>query len=331
MRAKEVALIACPNGLGHVRRMLSLAHELRVQGAQVTIFAPKDRVNKLASIYLVKVPQIYPIDNYFERSKPYLLDFQAVKKLESEISQFDVVVSDNLLEILAVRPDSWISGSFFWHRSLKCFPQSHKQKIDDLLLNTFPRLITSSIFESDYLAEMTRIHRVGLYSFDSLTNHIGNEREDALLSCGKGGHCESITNSLLNKIIKLPKPNLNTLWIEPILYRSTMPDWIQPADYTPNMYHRLRFAVVRAGVGTLTDLIVSGVPIFTYFEEDNQEICLNASRIDRYKYGKALDNLEHAWHSAALFLDQKLSTDQMLSDRFKLDSNGAMQAAQLIL
>ena len=31
---------------------------------------------------------------------------------------------NNLIEILKVRPDAWLSGSFFWHESLNNFPEN---------------------------------------------------------------------------------------------------------------------------------------------------------------------------------------------------------------
>ena len=41
-----------------------------------------------------------------------------------------------------------------------------------------------------------------------------------------------------------------------------MPKWIQPAKYTNKMYSSLSSAIIRPGVGTISDCIINNVRMF---------------------------------------------------------------------
>ena len=114
----KVALIACSNGMGHVRRMLALAKSLNELGACPVLLAPKEKCDRLIAL-----------NNSF---KPKIINFQSTTKNKDwlsgkadnwaqalpDLSDYDSVVSDNLLEILRIREDAWLSGSFIWQYAL---------------------------------------------------------------------------------------------------------------------------------------------------------------------------------------------------------------------
>ena len=50
------------------------------------------------------------------------------------LENFDIVVSDNLIEVLEVRDDAWLSGSFFWHEITHNFPSKLKNYYLEVLL-----------------------------------------------------------------------------------------------------------------------------------------------------------------------------------------------------
>ena len=68
MSALRIALIACANGQGHVRRMLSLSLALREQGACPVLIAPQRIVQRLALICGVEMPEVIDFNSKTTRA-----------------------------------------------------------------------------------------------------------------------------------------------------------------------------------------------------------------------------------------------------------------------
>lgn len=122
MSSLRIALIACANGLGHVRRMLSLSLALRDQGASPVLIAPRSAVTRIAMTYGVESPDIIDFESRTKRLDWLAPDSSCWTDDMPSLVDFDEVVSDNLVEILTLQPRAWLSGSFFWHMALPNFP-----------------------------------------------------------------------------------------------------------------------------------------------------------------------------------------------------------------
>ena len=63
-RRNKIALIACSNGMGHVRRMLALAKSLHELGASPVLLAPKEKSERLIALNNSFNPKIINFYNF---------------------------------------------------------------------------------------------------------------------------------------------------------------------------------------------------------------------------------------------------------------------------
>ena len=329
MSSLRIALIACANGLGHVRRMLSLSLALRNREASPVLIAPSGAVQRLAMIFGVHPPEVIDFVSRTTRTDWLAPEANCWTDDLPDLESFDEVVSDNLVEILALRPHAWLSGSFFWHLALQNFPPHKAALAEELLARHRPRMLATGLFAAPYLAPKTRLHTVGLYALTHADR--ANEDRDLLISCGKGGESKSATMALLQQLASCARPGPFTVWVEPELYCKDMPAWIQPASFTPAMYGRLAAAVIRPGVGTATDALLAGVRLFMFHESDNLEMIHNARQIAEAGLGEIFVNSEDAWLAGVDFAKYRHSQDSHTASLHALDCDGAEQAAQILL
>lgn len=329
MSSLRVGLVACANGFGHVRRMLALARALEVLGASAVLLAPQQAVRSIASASRIALPQYIDFESRTTRGDWLMPEGRCWTDALPALDSFDIVVSDNLIEILAVRPQAWLSGSFFWHLALPGFPQAKAERAEALLADCRPRMISTDLFAASYLAAKTRLHRVGLYAFGSAERN--ESQTDVLVSCGRGGEVMSATQALLSSIASAARPAYVTVWVEPELYRPEMPAWMQPANFSPEMYGRLAAAVIRPGVGTVTDALLAGARLFTFHETDNLEMLGNARRLASANLAEACDGPMRAWLGAVDYARSRVAQGQHAIALQALSHEGAQQAARLIL
>jgi hypothetical protein len=327
---KNIALIACSNGYGHVRRLLLLAHALRKNGVNPVLFAPLQTVKRVAKSEMVACPRIVDFNTHTEREK--WLNGTATDWIECSpnFSEYDIVISDNLIEILLIRPDAWLSGSFFWHESLKNFPKDLKFQALNLLKKYKPRMISSGIFVSDSVRSNTQVFEVGLYAANN-NNAVHQNKRDALISCGKGGGSEIYVKEFVKLLAEREKPQFHCVWVEPSMLPNKYPDWMAPATFTHKMYQNIISAVIRPGVGTITSSLLSGSRIFPFYESGNKEMEFNALRVQSYNVGESTSTIDEAWIKAELFLVNKNSQKRHFKEIKGLDLCGAQQSAEIIL
>jgi hypothetical protein len=322
---KNVALIACSNGYGHTRRILCISSAFREIGFNTVIFAEIEKVKKLCKIMGISFPTTIDFDTQTD------LKFQLDEKIPNWINKmknldhFDYVISDNLLEILELREDALISGSFLWHKSLSNFPENKKKYYHRLIQKYNPKIFSSSFFTSDYLKEYENLYEVGLFKIGEKETRI---KENILISSGKGGRVNHITKSFILEISKNPKPNsINKLYVEPNTYNKLMPKWIQPAKYSNRMYSSLSSAIIRPGVGTITDCIINNVRMFCFYEESNFEMKSNSIRIQNSNLGYNSVKIKKAWEDALKWNQSKIG----LNGFKNIGLNGSESIVRIIL
>ena len=332
MRKQKIALIACSNGYGHVKRLLSISEAFKNKGITPTIFAQKAKVKKLSQILKINPPLIHDFDTRSDikyQVNPKSKSDEWIFKLPS-LNQFDHVISDNLLEILKIRKDAWISGSFFWHESLKNYPPNKKKYYKDLINKIKTRVVSSSLFTPNYMNKNSNLFEIGLFSFEK--NKKNEVKENLLISCGKGGDLINETKKFIRLLLNEKSLyNYNKIFIEPSLYKTKMPSQFLPASYDNKMYSSLKTAIIRPGVGTLTDCIINSVPIFCYYEKNNLEMKLNAEKVEKFGLGENSKTIEKAWNQ--IKISNNLPKRQFFkSDCFmKINLNGAKDLVQIIL
>jgi len=324
--ANHVALIACSHGLGHIRRMSLLARALIDQGIQTTIFAPKQKVEKFSN----------------GRSSIKVIDFDtgtSVSALRTcaddvwttrlpSLDKFDLVVSDNLLEILNIRPDAILSGSFLWHDALEQINPAWASIQKQLLKNFFPTMLTSSLFA------MPEIHRQTQYLplplFGSKNGDNSNSR-DILIASGRSGEADHLALDLIQILLREGLPNYRRAHIEPSLFPDYPPKWMVRASFDDQMYRDVTAAIIRPGIGAVSDALLAGCRIFPFYETGNLEMAYNAKRIHILGLGTYSESLDVLFKCCMKFLTSKsLQTIHRKNLAKHVQDNGEIIGARFI-
>ncbi len=330
MGKKNVALFTCTNGYGHIKRLLLLSEALNYSGVNTVLFTPKSCAKLIAKKEGISTFNIVDFDTHTRKQD--WLDESATKwiKLAPNLSKFDIVVSDNLIEILYIRPDAWLSGSFFWHDALDCFPVNLKEQSLALLKKYKPKMISSKLFTSDQLKAHVELYEVGLYSSNLFYNS-SDSKKDALIACGFGGAVKNEASRFVANLAKEEKTNFNQVWVEPDILPINHPDWMIPATFTEEMYKKILVSIIRPGVGTITNSLSTGARIFPFFEYENFEMTLNASKIYSAGIADKTFSIAEAWSQAEKYrVNYDLQKIHNKKLKF-LDFDGANQAAKIIL
>ena len=330
MEKKNVALIACTNGYGHIRRLLILSQALKQCGANPVLFAPLLSAKILSEKEGIVIPEIVDFDTF--TNKENWLNVTAVDWVKSapSFSDFDIVISDNLIEILHIRPDAWLSGSFFWYEDLNNFSNELKKKSLDLLTRFKPKMISSSLFTSQEIKNRTELYEVGLYAQDNLVINEKN-KHDVLIACGMGGSIKKQAREFVKLLATKEKNKFQRVWVESDIIPSNHPEWMVPATFTNEMYQNILVALIRPGVGTITNSLLAGARIFPFYEFENKEMKLNVSRIHSFGVADNTSVINDAWNKAELYrIDNQLQQEHCKSLK-NLDFDGAKQAANIIL
>ena len=322
----SVALIACSNGYGHTRRLLSIYCALKNKGIRAKLFAKKKIITDLVKLYSLSMPNYLHFDS--NTNIEHLINGKALnwEYKVPKLDKYKVVVSDNLPDILSIRKDTILSGSFLWHHSLKKINSKLKSKHEFLLSNYKPIMISSNLFSPKYLLEKTDLRKVGLFSFNKIGNTDKNQKRNLLISFGSNGDPKKFER-FLNKIIKntIIINSFNKIWIEPNLYSNNLPKNCFKASYTREMYCTLNLAIIRPGIGTITDLLENKVNMLMYFEKDNLEMQENANTIKNLNLGIILSNYTQL---VKLIKSDKYKIE---NSNFNLNFNGAKEAVNIII
>ena len=328
---EKIALIACSNGLGHVRRLVILSQELIKLGATPTLFAPLESVNRLKKSITGEFPELRDFDSHTTINDWINGDAFVWYKYLPDLSSYDTVVSDNLVEILLVRPDAWLMGSFFWHESLVDFNIKQKLYLRTMLTSRQSRVISSKLFSAPYISKYSSLYNVGLFSDKKCSIKYAKKDKNVLIACGMGGGVVGQAKLFIKLLAKEKSIPFNTVYVEPDIMPNNPPKFMIPATFTKSMYDNITVAVIRPGIGTITDSLCAGARIFTFFEEDNLEMQINSTTINNIGVGCGGSNINNAWLNACIYCN---SVDMQKKHKIhieKLDFNGVKQAAQLLL
>ena len=89
-------------------------------------------------------------------------------------------------------------------------------------------------------------------------------------------------------------------------------------------------AVIRPGVGTVTNSLLSGVKIFSFYE-NSMEMKRNAEQLDCYGVGVNAKSIRCAWNKAVSYVKDDKNKSKYVKDRSLIDFDGAIEAADIVL
>jgi len=343
--------VVCGNGLGHVRRVISVATFMLKTGfsGDIDAYLPESHIKLLGEWpdcrFFVKQRQVtiinfvYPIRhsspvslNHPRRSSNlYSHDWMNIEL--PNLKKYDVVWSDNILQVLEQRDDAILTGSFFWHEVLRTHIKKRKQlqgfvEAQTNLLSTRPTMAANEYFSTHDVRNLTDFVPVGLYRYSLLYREKTNR--GILLSCGLGGEEEAMAKEAVAKIIdeKLVPPDL--LFVEPRLLPSYFPAWIKNADFSSEMYHYCSAVVIRPGIGTISDSLISHNRIFMFLEDDSFEMTHNSKVLEKLSLGERCQDPYHAYRCAIAYVNNRDKMNAQILKTSHLRTDGVFATADLI-
>lgn len=290
----RVALIACDHGLGHVRRSVLVAEALAALGAEVDLLAPTGAADRARrSLGGSRSPQVEDIDfatlttpEGLRSGDPSTARWE--ERLPS-LERYDRVVCDTLPEVLAIRPDATLLAQFLWHDVLDGIDPAIAERAA-VLAPTAPLVIGSEPFAMPAVRALPGFTAVGMHAVA-----MGPRRSDARGLLISGGTTPAIVAALRAVVRALaedgPGPYEQVL-VDRELLPEHPPNWMTESRHTPEMYAGLAAALVRPGLGTMTELIGRGIPFWCVREAGNAELAHNAAVVERIGAGVDLGVLD---------------------------------------
>jgi hypothetical protein len=224
-----------------------------------------------------------------------------------DISSFDLVVSDNLPEILAIRPDAWLSGNFLWHEVLPGISKSYHQRANSLLETYKPKMLTYGGFSTIDNIKNLRITECAIPN--PIINQSGVPRDSLLITCGTGGEAESAFRDFVKSLTKDAIKPFSQVFVEPSLVPQDCKSWMHPARFTANMFCKTLVAICRPGFGILSDCLLHKIRMITVFEKGNHEMVRNAAFLESAGLGEKFNDL-----NAGLFVACQYASDPRLQE-----------------
>jgi len=307
----HVAVIACDHGLGHVRRCLLVSDELRTRGHDVTLLAPAGAVDRLRAAAPETAPQTA------DRAPLHVVDFATAttpaglragdaatvrwQRRLPPLDRFDRVVGDTLPEVLEIRPDAVLLAQFLWHDVLEGVDRDYRERAS-AFARTATLVVGSGPFAMPAVRDLPGFRAVGLYAGPADTT-VRAVRHDATALLIAGGATDALRAPLGALVADLAgsahdthdapdAPDAPGGWsrvhVDRELLPSGPPAWMTAATHTSEMYDEVGAAVVRPGLGTLTELLVRRARIACVREEGNAELAHNAAAVVRLGRGADL-------------------------------------------
>jgi hypothetical protein len=322
-----IAFVACSNGLGHIKRIITICNYIYSNyGITGTVFAPKKKFDHLTKILKKQKDIIYI---------PKLIDFDTETSIDSwgnsssknwkqtipSLESFKLVVSDNLLEILELRSDAIILASFFWDQIVIKNDLTTKRKN---LIKKYNPLIIGNKYLS--LTPKTKNYRgVGFCLAKRQLSH--KTKKNLLISGGKDGSDDKLINEIVKYFINNKPSSIDYILLEPRLFNISMPKYFKKADFSSDMYNSIIMAIIRPGLGTVTDCLNHQAFILSFKNFNNYELNQNIRNLKKLGVGDVFENMLEL----SLIIEKfGLKKNIFYENLSKIDFNGTKQTSEII-
>ncbi len=307
----------------------------------IDIFASLFHVNALKGWpdrdYLVQCERVRVIDfrypkDHKDKSKD-LLDKDWENIDLPSLDKYEIVWSDNIVQVLEKRPDAILTGSFFWH---EVFERNRKNGLQDfvhaqrrLVAQVKPLMAGNEYFSTPDVKSLTEFYPVGLYRYSMLFREKKNK--GILLSCGLGGEEEDVAREAVEKIIRDNIVPPDRLLVEPRLLPDRYPDWVEKADFSSEMFQYCSAVCIRPGMGTISDALIGRNRIFAFSNLDSFEMVHNCNVLEKLKVGQRCEDPFQAYIHALEFVDSKELVEKQLLRASHLRLDGVFATANLVV
>ena len=318
----KIAIVASNNGLGHIRRSVLLANKL-IKKFKVTILCSLEKVKKFK---LDKSVKIKDFDIKLYKNK-ILNKKNNIHKSFNIKEKFDLYLSDNYPEIALKNENSLMLSNFFWHDILKIntnYYKSVEKKIKDR------PILANYLFVSKYIKKNFKIRPVGFYG-NFKNRSLKKNRNGILISFGTAEmknkrYIQRFINQLKNQ-----KKRKFPIFIEPNFYQKDFKKYnLYKATYDDKMYNKIAIAIIKPGLGTITECLSRGITILTFTRGQNKEFLYNAQILERNHLGINFSYLSSAIEFACLMVKEIKFLKEKYNIAKKLHWNGEFEVIKII-
>lgn len=344
---KDAALIACDNGLGHVRRCYLIGLELAKRGWEVDLFAPASKFTKFARLF--ETHSLLGNVDFSTTTSVELLKQGADETLYwhrrlPDLTSYGLVLSDNLPEVLSLRPDTVLSGHFFWHDVLSKLPKEYVTWCHELVAAYEPPVIATELFASHAVRASARYIPVGLYARGAPSRQ-AMEGNALLVTGGTTSATRNVLRTIVRELAAQGPLGFDTVFVDRELIPEqatgphsqpgtsrgqSSPPWMKPATYDDTMYARTNCAICRPGIGTVTDLLQRGGRPLCVYEPENQEVRENAKRLEAAGVAEDLAEGAGAVKAAERYLGETSRRQKHAQACGRLSFLGASEAVEVL-
>jgi hypothetical protein len=330
---KEIAVVVCNNGLGHIKRVLwvlKFLYDNLSGGIRANVFVDLDKIKYFPAVIDLFGQNKWSISFQDIKADIYNFEFEFIGKYKRYLEESDYIWSDNLLFPLKYRKEVFITGSFLWFDVIN--DGAFVDKEIDILAKNKPVMIGNRYFATPNVRKLTTFFQVGLYKYGTVL-YTKKESKGLLVSCGKS----KSGNDLFKRNLHIVKNKINEISKEISIYVES--DYhkyfisnknVLKASFTEEMFANITAASVRPGFGTISDLLLHGGRIFAFYEDNNFELEYNSKVIVDLKIGENNKEIGESIDSAVNFILSKNQQANHLNTVKKIDFNGLDETLQIM-
>ena len=282
----RIAIIVCDNGLGHMRRSISIAKHITNFGYLVDILGRKKHFEHLMDSLSLTNDKIKCINcdfgynfEYFYNKNPK--EFSVTQNIPP-LDKYGIVLSDNIIEVLSIRNDAFLVSQFFWHEILPDINKGYKSKCRELIRKTAPTIFGDKYFSMQHIRKKPNYFPTGLYNLNPSKNRFplksDTKKRNLLISGGNTLQAHKLFTEFVQFILQNKPKGIDLIFVDKKIFPKKCPSWVKKGTFETKMFESLIGCICRPGIGTITDCIQYGIKIFTLHESENLEM-LNNSRI----------------------------------------------------
>lgn len=323
-KQKKIAIVASNNGLGHIKRSVVLANSLS-RKFKVSIFCLKEKVDKFKINKNVKIInfEIIKYKNIIFNKKNNIHNFFIFK------NKFDIFLCDNYPEILNKQKNTIMMSNFFWHDILRINTEYYR-KLEKKIAKR--PVISNYLFVSKYIKKKFKVKSVGFYG-KFLQKNFDDKKKGILISFGtaKLNYKNKIEiNNFLESIKSSNNQNI-PIYLEPRFYKKNYKKFnIYEAAFDDEMYSKITVAIIKPGLGTITDCLSRGITLITYTNNQNKEFTENAKILEKNNIGINFYNLTSALNFSMLLIKEKFILKERFKNAKNLIWNGEKEVLKII-
>jgi hypothetical protein len=256
----------------------------------------------------------------------YQYEKEFVSKYENYLHDCDLVWSDNLLFPLKYTHAFVMTGSFLWSQVVGGLEYEA-----ELMREKKPVVVGNKYFATPLLKQSENFKGVGIY--DYFGHRKAQSGHGVLLSCGRTERARAYFEDQLSEIRKMVNDISKDIeiYVEPdFLNRFEARSNIKEATFDHRMYQRIGAAVIRPGIGTISDTLSSGARIFSFREDDNFELKYNMTAIESLRVGQGAGSIPKALNLAVQYLSDQGQQRGHSRNIAKLNFNGVEETVEEI-